>query len=68
MINPISPTSTMASGNGTKSASGGPSRKPVTISPTRAGIPSLKVKIPIPVAMMRNTRIESGVQKRCKQR
>mmetsp|Transcript_37896 Transcript_37896/g.91412 ORF Transcript_37896/g.91412 Transcript_37896/m.91412 type:complete len:224 (-) Transcript_37896:820-1491(-) len=57
MMRPISPTRTRASGKGTKSARGGPRRKPTKISPTRAGIPSLAVKIPAAVAMMRNSRM-----------
>ena len=32
------------------------------ISPTRAGIPSLEVRIPNAVATMRNTRMESVVR------
>ena len=38
---------------------GGPKRKPAKISPTRAGMPSLDVKMPAAVAMIKNKRMAS---------
>lgn len=45
-ISPILPINTIASGKGTKSANGGPSKNPVVISPTRLGSPTLLQRVP----------------------